>query len=164
MISVRTRSAEETRRLAAAIAGLVRSGDVLVLAGDLGAGKTVFVQGLAHGLGVEERVVSPTFALVRSYRGRLPLVHADVYRLERVSELEDLGLDEHEDAVVCVEWGDVLGPYLPADRLEVRLELPGDAETADDDRVVVLVTQGGSWRSRAEALEEIAGSVAGARS
>ena len=106
-LRVETRSAAETHALAVALAGVVRAGDVLLLAGDLGAGKTVFARGLAAGLGVDDQVVSPTFTIVREYQGRLPLVHLDVYRLESLAELDDLGLDEivREDAVAVDRVG-----------------------------------------------------------
>lgn len=105
------------------LAGELRQGDLLLLAGDLGAGKTTFVRGLARGLGLDEREVqSPTFTLVRVYRGPLPLAHVDLYRLERSPELAELGLEELlDEAVVAVEWGDRLeleGPRTWRIRLE----------------------------------------------
>lgn len=147
-----TRSVDETRALAAALADLARPGDVLVLAGDLGAGKTAFVQGFGRGLGVSDRITSPTFTLVHVYDGgRLPVHHLDVYRLDQMSEALDLGLAEmlDEGGVVLVEWGDAITPVLPHDLLEVRLTL-GDG---DDDRTIELRAVGGVWASRAEALE-----------
>src|SRR5688572_23076479 len=89
-----TRSAAETRRLAATVAGALRAGDVVALTGELGAGKTCFVQGAAAALGVTERVTSPSFLLRRDYHGDLPLVHLDVYRLERLQDVIDLGIDD----------------------------------------------------------------------
>lgn len=147
-----TRSVDETRALAAALADLARPGDVLVLAGDLGAGKTAFVQGFGRGLGVSDRITSPTFTLVHVYDGgRLPVHHLDVYRLDQMSEALDLGLAEmlDEGGVVLVEWGDAITPVLPHDLLEVRLTL-GDG---DDDRTIELRAVGGVWTSRMEALE-----------
>ena len=96
---------------------------MIVLAGDLGAGKTAFVQGFGRGLGVTERITSPTFTLVHVYEGRLPVHHLDVYRLEQLSEALDLGLPEmlDEGGVVLIEWGDAILPVLPHDFLEVRL-------------------------------------------
>ena len=84
MITAVTKSADDTRDLAAAVATSARRGDVILLSGELGTGKTTFAQGFARGLGVTEPVVSPTFTLIRSYQGRLPLVHCDVYRLDHV--------------------------------------------------------------------------------
>jgi len=147
----RTASADETRALAAEVAALVRAGDIIVLAGDLGTGKTVWVQGFAVGMGVDEQVTSPTFTLVRPYRGRaLTLLHADLYRLDRLSEMADLDLlDELEGrAVACIEWGDLATPVLPADLLEVRLDF-GDN---DDERTIVLRPVGSGWARRSEDL------------
>jgi len=144
-----THSAAETRRLAGGLAALLDTGDVVVLAGGLGTGKTTFVQGLAAGLDVEDRVVSPTFTLAREYAGRLRLVHVDVYRLESARELAELGLDElADDAVVAVEWGDVVRDYLPADHLEVRLT--GDPDALDDRHLAFAPR--GAWRDRHAAL------------
>ncbi len=148
-LAVRTRSADQTRRLAGGLAALLDPGDVLVLAGGLGAGKTTFVQGLAAGLDVEDPVVSPTFTLAREYAGRLRLVHVDVYRLESAHELYDLGLDDlAEGAVLAVEWGDVVRDYLGPDHLEVCLTAGTDGP---DDRLVAFTPRGG-WRDRQEAL------------
>jgi tRNA threonylcarbamoyladenosine biosynthesis protein TsaE len=152
MIQARTKSVDDTRALAAELAPLAGPGDLILLAGGLGAGKTAFVQGFARGLGVEENVTSPTFVLVRSYQGRLPMVHLDVYRLDRVQELIDLGIAEilEEDGVTLIEWGDVVRPALPGDFLEVRLE-PG---ATDDERVVAVRAVGPSWLPRLRALQE----------
>lgn len=141
-----TKSAEDTRELAAAVAALARPRDVILLSGDLGAGKTTFAQGFGRGLGVTEPIVSPTFTLVRTYPGRLPLVHCDVYRLDRLEEVADLDLPELLDdgGVALVEWGETITATLPADFLEVRLEL-GDG---DDDRRLELRVVGPSWMSR----------------
>jgi len=151
VLRARTTSADATRSLAAAVAGLARAGDIVVLAGDLGSGKTVFVQGFARALGVTEPVTSPTFTLVRPYRGSgLQLLHADVYRLDHLSEVEDLGLIEQLDdrSVACIEWGDLVEPALPADFLEVRLE----AGEADDDRKLVVRAVGAGWVARLDEL------------
>lgn len=134
----RTSSVEETRDLAAALAELARPSDLLVLVGDLGVGKTAFTQGFGRGLGVDEQITSPTFALVRSYTGRLDLYHLDVYRLEQVSETLDLGLSELLDdgAVTIIEWGDTIAPALPHDYLEVHLRFDvsePDAEAGPDE-------------------------------
>ncbi len=91
-------SADETRELGSALAGLLRPGDVVLLVGELGAGKTCFAQGVAHGLEVREQVTSPTFTLIREYRGRLPLYHLDAYRLEGAADLFAIGADEYLDA------------------------------------------------------------------
>lgn len=151
-VTARTRSVEETRALGAAVAELARPGDVVVLAGDLGAGKTAFVQGFSAGLGVTDRVTSPTFTLVHLYEGgRLPVHHLDVYRLDQLSEATDLGLAEmlDEGGVVLVEWGDAITPVLPHDLLEVRLTF-GEG---DDDRTLTFQAVGPGWRDRLAQLE-----------
>ena len=155
MIRVVTKSVDDTRALAAEVAPVLRAGDLLVLAGDLGTGKTAFVQGLARGLGVSEPVTSPAFVLVRTYPGRLPLVHVDVYRLDHLQEVVDLGLPElvDEEGVAAIEWGDVVLPTLPADFLEVRLD-QGDN---DDDRTIAFEAVGPSWAPRMAALGRAVG-------
>jgi tRNA threonylcarbamoyladenosine biosynthesis protein TsaE len=145
-----TRSTDETLELARAVGELLRPGDVVSLVGELGAGKTVFARGVARALGVTELVVSPTFTIVREYEGRVPLVHVDVYRIDAVQELHDLGFEEvvRDDAVTIVEWGDMIDGLLPGDRLDVRLA-PGGA---DDERVVEIEGHGRSWSARAAEL------------
>jgi len=160
VIVARTKSADETRALAGELAPIVRTGDVILLAGDLGAGKTVFVQGLAQALGVRERVTSPTFVLSRQYEGDLPVVHIDVYRLDHVQEVIDIGLAElvDDDAVVLIEWGDVVAQSVGPHYLGVRLEYP--AATADgpvDDRVITLSPRGEGWAPRQQALRRAVG-------
>lgn len=151
MIRVVTKSVDDTRELGAALAALARPGDVILLSGELGAGKTALAQGFGRALGVEEPIVSPTFILVRTYRGRLTLVHCDAYRIDDLQEVADLDLPELLDdgGVALVEWGDTIAPVLPADYLEVRLEF-GDG---DDDRRVDVRVVGPSWTSRLRALE-----------
>jgi len=145
-----TRSTDETLELAGSVGELLRAGDVVSLVGDLGAGKTVFARGVARALGVAEPVVSPSFTIVREYEGRMPLVHVDVYRIDTVQELYDLGFEEfvRDDGVTLVEWGDMIDGLLPADRLDVRLA-PGGT---DDERVVEIEGHGRSWRARAAEL------------
>jgi len=154
-----TASVDQTRDLAAALAVLARPGDVIVLAGDLGAGKTAFVQGFGRGLGVVERITSPTFTLVHVYEGRLPVHHLDVYRLEQMSEALDLGLAEmlDEGGVVLVEWGDAITRLLPHDHLEVRLTFG----VGDDDRLLELEPVGPAWARRSAAMRVALGSWTG---
>ena len=150
MIDALTKSADDTRELGAALASIVTRGDVVLLAGDLGAGKTTLTQGFARGLGITEQVTSPTFVLMRPYDGRLPLVHVDAYRLEHLQEVIDLGLPELLDdgAVAVIEWGDVVAPALPPDFLEVRLEY----REGEDEREVHLRYAGPRWAARNAAL------------
>ena len=137
--------------MGAELAPFLRPGDVIALTGELGAGKTTFTQGVAKGMGFDGAVVSPTFTLVREYRGgRLPVVHADVYRLDRVQDVLDLGLDEiEEDGVLLVEWGDAVEGLLPPAHLIVELTVPGDG----DERAVTISGNGEPWALRWERLE-----------
>jgi tRNA threonylcarbamoyladenosine biosynthesis protein TsaE len=149
-IEVTTSSPEETRALGTAIAPLLAPGDVVSLTGDLGAGKTTLVQGLARGLGVDQPVLSPTFTLVRQYEGAHRVYHLDIYRLERVQDVFDLGFDELLDGrgVVLVEWGDAIDTLLPEDVLEIELSIEDD----DDRRRVSMAGRGGAWARRWEGL------------
>ena len=153
-----SRSAEETLTLGERIAGVLRPGDVVILSGDLGAGKTVLAKGIARGLGVTEPVVSPTFTIVREYEGDVPLQHLDVYRLDHLQEVIDLGLDELLDghAVTVVEWGEAVSALLPQDRLEVSLMTPPPEEADDDMRVIELHGVGPTWAARDHALTQAA--------
>jgi tRNA threonylcarbamoyladenosine biosynthesis protein TsaE len=145
---LRTTTAEQTREIGAVLGAALRAGDVIALTGELGAGKTTLVQGMARGLGIEDAIVSPTFTLVREYRGRLHLIHADVYRLERLQDVIDLGLEEElaDDGVLVVEWGDAVEALLPPDHLTI--ELTTDPGGEDDTRTLVLSADGGTWEER----------------
>jgi tRNA threonylcarbamoyladenosine biosynthesis protein TsaE len=149
-IQLATASAEETRALGEAVAGLFRPGDVVSLTGDLGAGKTTFVQGAARALGATEPVLSPTFTLVREYGGRVPIYHLDVYRLERIQDVLDLGFEELVDGqgVVFVEWGDAIEALLPAEHLQVELHIPDNGT----GRRLEVTWYGRSWSARVEHL------------
>lgn len=125
--------AADTQAIAERLGRLLAAGDVLALVGPLGAGKTTFVQGLARGLGVpsDRHVASPTFALVNEHPGRVPLVHADLYRIEDARELAELGLtDAFDRAAVAIEWLDRFPDAAPTERLEIAIAFaPGDART-----------------------------------
>lgn len=154
MSVVHTTSVEQTKDLAASLAELARAGDLLLLAGDLGAGKTAFAQGFGRGLGVEDPITSPTFTLANEYQGaRLRMHHLDAYRMESLDEVFDVGLPEllDDEAVVLVEWGDAIAPAVPADYLEVRLTL-GDG---DDDRAIEVRPIGPSWAARSRAISTV---------
>lgn len=149
MLRLHARSPIDTRHIATAIAGLVRQGDLVVLAGEMGSGKTLFTQAFGLALGITEPITSPTFNLLHSYSGgRLLLHHADLYRLDRTGELVDLGLSELQEVggVVVVEWGDVVGDAL-GDALVVRLDNPEDP-SAIEERTIEVVGRGTQWVTR----------------
>ncbi len=159
LAAVSTTSVDATRRLAAALADLIRPGDLIVLCGDLGAGKTAFTQGLGVALGVEVPITSPTFTLANRYPGVLTVHHLDVYRLVHIDEVADLGLHELVDdaSVTVVEWGDAIAGALPGGFLEVRLLL-GDRP---DDRQVEFRTVGTEWSDREPAVLAVASRATG---
>ncbi|HEX8003808.1 MAG TPA: tRNA (adenosine(37)-N6)-threonylcarbamoyltransferase complex ATPase subunit type 1 TsaE [Mycobacteriales bacterium] len=138
------RTPDEMRALGASLAAVARPGDLLVLTGPLGAGKTVLAQGLGAGLGVRERVTSPTFVIAHVHRdGRLPFVHVDAYRLSSVAEVDDLDLDAVlPESVTAVEWGSGLVEALSDSWLEVRIE------RHDDDTRTVTLEPHGDWAGR----------------
>jgi tRNA threonylcarbamoyladenosine biosynthesis protein TsaE len=174
-IRLRTVDASGTQAVAAAIAHLCVPGDVLLLAGELGAGKTTFAQGFGRSLGIEEPITSPTFTLVRQYpvsgTGQPPvewLIHADVYRLDRLQEITDLGIGElvEDGGVALVEWGDAAAPVLGEGSLSVRLEAGLEAMTdetdetddaagdygVDQERTVTVDATGDRWDDRWDEL------------
>jgi tRNA threonylcarbamoyladenosine biosynthesis protein TsaE len=144
LIEVRCATEDDTRRVAGRLSATLQPGDIVVLAGPLGSGKTLFTQGLAAGLGVEEPVVSPSFVLVRQYQsGFLPIVHADVYRLGSLNEFADLDVFElASDGVLVIEWGHAVDSALPTDHLRVEFEVE------DDGARLLRLTPGGVWRTR----------------
>ena len=168
---LRADSLASTHAIAAALAGLARKGDLIVLAGEMGAGKTAFAQGFGRALGVTEPITSPTFTLVHSYDcpGKLTLHHADLYRLDRMVELDDLALHELAEfgGIVLVEWGDVAAAGL-GEHLEVRLrrddsddsDVTDGADDADDvdefgldeARLIELHATGRAWAGRWDRL------------
>ena len=137
---------EDTPALGCRLAGLLRAGDLVVLAGPLGAGKTVLAQGIGAGLGVAGTVTSPTFVLARVHRGgRLPLVHVDAYRLGSVEEVDDLDLDaDLPESVTVVEWGHGLVEQLADAHLLVTLS----RDETGEERTAELTGSGGDWAQR----------------
>jgi tRNA threonylcarbamoyladenosine biosynthesis protein TsaE len=120
---LRTHSTEETKQLAREIASILKKGDVVSLSGALGTGKTVFAQGIAEGLGIKDRVTSPSFTLIKEYHNSLSLYHFDIYRLTSASELIDLGYEEYfyGEGISVIEWGEKIKELLPQNHLEVRI-------------------------------------------
>lgn len=181
-LAITSRSPEETRIIGASLAPVLLPGDVISLNGDLGAGKTVFVQGLAAAMGVTSRVTSPAFTIVHEYEARWPILHIDVYRLNSYQEVLDLGFEELIDpgAILVVEWGDAVAPLLPRRYLEVEIRRPpvdqpdesADdssvlANRRDDSREMVFRPRGPEWvhklasmRNTAETLLDAASSDA----
>jgi tRNA threonylcarbamoyladenosine biosynthesis protein TsaE len=163
-----TTDADQTRSLARAMARLCRPGDIVLLAGELGAGKTTFAQGFGAGLGIDEVITSPTFTLVRQYPveggagpdgvepGIRTLLHADVYRLDHLAEIADLGLGElvEDGGVALVEWGDAARPVLGRGSLSVRLAACEDDE---DRRLVTIERPDDAWAARWPAVRAAVG-------
>lgn len=136
---MRLATVEETRDFGRSLAAELRQGDLVILSGPLGAGKTALTQGIGAGLGIEGRVTSPTFVIARVHRGALPLVHVDAYRLS--GELDDLEIDEDlERSVVVVEWGEGVVESLAESRLLVRIERHND-----ESRTVTVTGVGPRW-------------------
>ena len=153
-IVLRSTHPDATAALGRALAGLLAPGDVVVLTGPLGAGKTRLVQGIAAGLDVPGRVTSPTFVLVRRHAGRLPLVHVDAYRLDDAADL--VALDDDvlaDDVVTCIEWGGNVAAALPADRIDVELTV--DGEDGDAPRRIAIVLHGATRMRHAATLDAL---------
>lgn len=152
MLHLRSDSLATTSAIAASVAGLARRGDLIVLAGEMGAGKTAFVKGFGQAIGVTEPITSPTYTLIHSYpAGRVTLHHADIYRLTTHHEVADLALAEllESDGIVMVEWGDVVAGSL-GDHVLVRLEFD-EADT--DARKIAISAAGRAWAARWDEME-----------
>ncbi|MCP3935251.1 MAG: tRNA (adenosine(37)-N6)-threonylcarbamoyltransferase complex ATPase subunit type 1 TsaE [Actinomycetia bacterium] len=161
MIEIASDSVDETRSIASAVASVTRPGDLIVLAGDLGAGKTAFVQGFGAAVGVADRITSPTFTLVHEYRGEtLDVHHLDVYRLDGPGEVLDLALPEllDDDCVTIIEWGDLVASELPRSYLVVRIHM-GDP-ISPDDRVLRFESVGEVWSDRLEQIKDLSSAAA----
>jgi tRNA threonylcarbamoyladenosine biosynthesis protein TsaE len=146
---VKLPTVDDTREFGRRLAAVLRPGDLVLLTGPLGAGKTALAQGIGAGLGVPGEVTSPTFVIARVHRGgRVPLVHVDAYRLGSAVEVDDLDLDASvEDSVTVVEWGGGLVEQLADACLEVRID-----RRDDDTREVALVPHAGDWPRRVAGL------------
>ena len=157
VLTVVARSPEETRILGASLAPVLLPGDVISLSGDLGAGKTVFVQGLAAALGVSEQVTSPTFTIVNEYEGRYRVIHMDVYRLNSFQEVIDLGFDDlfDPDGVMVVEWGEAVSPLLPPRHLHIEMRRSEDPDEVLE-RVISYRPRGREWSMKLDAMRRTA--------
>ncbi|MEY4230483.1 MAG: hypothetical protein RLZZ362_1332 [Actinomycetota bacterium] len=153
MLQLRSTSPADTHAIATVIAGVTRAGDIIVLAGDMGAGKTAFAQGFGAAMGVTDHMTSPTYNLVHSHptAGRLVLHHADLYRLSTQHEVADLAFAELAESggVIIVEWGDVVASSF-GDHLLVSIE---PVEDADDERLLSVQASGRSWAGRWAEIE-----------
>ena len=131
-------SYEETQKFAEKFSKTLKAGDVLCMYGDLGVGKTAFVQGLAKGLGIDVPITSPTFTIVNEYSGRLPLYHFDVYRIGDIEEMDEVGFEEYVmgDGVSLIEWANLIEEILPENRTEVIIEK--DLEKGFDYRKIII--------------------------
>ncbi|MCR4692877.1 MAG: tRNA (adenosine(37)-N6)-threonylcarbamoyltransferase complex ATPase subunit type 1 TsaE [Firmicutes bacterium] len=138
----KSNSAKETENIAKAFAKTLKSGDVVLLNGDLGVGKTVFTAGIAKGLGVEEYISSPTFTIVNCYNGTLPLYHFDVYRISDSDEMYDIGFDEYisGDGVAVIEWAEIIRDILPDSRYEVVITK--NLDISEDFREISIEKRG----------------------
>jgi tRNA threonylcarbamoyladenosine biosynthesis protein TsaE len=156
-LAVTSTSPEETRILGAALAPVLLPGDVVSLSGDLGAGKTVLVQGVATALGVIKRVTSPSFAIVHEYYGRYRIVHIDVYRLNSFQEVLDLGFEELFDpeGIMVVEWGEAVAPMLPPRYLDIDIRRSEDLD-AEDNRDIAFRPRGHEWVDKLEIMRKTA--------
>jgi tRNA threonylcarbamoyladenosine biosynthesis protein TsaE len=165
-IGIVTTSPEETRILGASLAPMLLPGDVISLSGDLGAGKTVFVQGLASAMGVAGRVTSPSYTIVHQYAGRFPIVHVDVYRLNSFQEVLDLGFEELLDpeAVMLVEWGEAVAPLLPRRHLEVEIRRLDADDLGAERRVLIFRPRGEEWMRKLEGMRPMAETLLAAAS
>ncbi|MBI2123244.1 MAG: tRNA (adenosine(37)-N6)-threonylcarbamoyltransferase complex ATPase subunit type 1 TsaE [Armatimonadetes bacterium] len=130
-MTITTTSARETEALGRRLGALLRSGDVIALSGDLGAGKTALAHGIAEGVGASGYVASPTFTLVREYSGPVPIYHVDLYRLDTPRQIEDIGLDEilERPGIVVIEWAEKAARWLPKEHLWVTIRFMDDGDT-----------------------------------
>ena len=157
-LEVISRSPEETQEVGRLLGEGAQSGDVFLLTGGLGTGKTTLTQGIAWGLGVQEHARSATFILIAEYQGRLPLYHMDLFRIDHLEEVLDLGLDEYlfGQGVSVVEWADKAPQVFPADHLEVHLELVDENTRRLHLKPHGERYQGWSWTSIRDRLQSLA--------
>ncbi|NLV89131.1 MAG: tRNA (adenosine(37)-N6)-threonylcarbamoyltransferase complex ATPase subunit type 1 TsaE [Tissierellia bacterium] len=152
MLEIRLNNFEETEEFGIKLGKSLKSGDIVCLNGDLGAGKTTLTKSIGLGLDVKEYITSPTFTLINQYRGRLPVYHFDVYRLENVDELYDLGFDEYfyGNGVCIVEWAEKIEKLLPKERLVLDIKKGKDI----DERVINITAYGNRYIELLKELEE----------
>ena len=149
-MKIKLNSLRETEQFGEKLGKILKKGDILCLNGDLGAGKTTLTKSIGLGLGVDEYITSPTFSLINEYRGDLPVYHFDVYRLENVDELDDLGFDEYffGEGVCIIEWAEKIENMLPKEIIVLSIE----KGQAIDKRIVSITGKGKRYK---EVLEEM---------
>lgn len=152
MLKIVSQSAEQTHELGRQLGKLLQQGDIICLTGDLGAGKTAFTKGIGAGLEIKEFITSPTYTIINEYEGRIPLFHFDVYRLEGVEEMYELGYEEYffGDGTVVVEWADIVQDIIPQERLWITI-LRGKSE---DSREIILDASGERYQNIVKELEQ----------
>jgi tRNA threonylcarbamoyladenosine biosynthesis protein TsaE len=155
-VEVLSHSPEDTQRLGRLLGEQAWGGEVILLVGELGAGKTCLAQGVARGLGVTEPVLSPSFVLLRQYTGRLPMYHVDLYRMERLNEVADLGLDDYiyGDGLSLVEWAERGTGLFPSEHLLIEMELISETE-----RLLRFRPSGEHYQEAVDKLRIAAGQV-----
>ncbi|MCR2044784.1 tRNA (adenosine(37)-N6)-threonylcarbamoyltransferase complex ATPase subunit type 1 TsaE [Anaerosalibacter massiliensis] len=143
---------EDTERFGYRLGSILEGGDIVCLTGDLGAGKTTLTKSIAKGLDVKDYVTSPTFALINEYKGRVPIYHFDVYRLEGIEDVIDLGFEEYfySKGVTIIEWGNKIEKFLPEDILTIEL----NRGKKDDERIVSIYSSGKRSESIVEELKK----------
>jgi len=152
MLKIISKSAEQTYKLGQELGRQLQQGDIICLTGDLGAGKTAFTKGIGVGLEIKEFITSPTYTIINEYNGRLPLYHFDVYRLEGVEEMYELGYEEYffGDGAVVVEWADIVKEIIPQERLWITI-LRGKEE---DSREIIFDGSGERYQNIVKELEQ----------
>ena len=149
-MSIVLKNLEETNAFGIKLGRVLKKGDILCLNGDLGAGKTTLTKSIGKGLGVEEYITSPTFALINQYSGRIPVYHFDVYRLEAADELYDLGFDEYfyGNGVCIIEWADKIERMIPQEKIVINIEKGNN----QDERILNILGAGNRFEELVKEL------------
>lgn len=150
MVKLILKGLDDTEKFGEKLGSLLKAGDIISLEGDLGAGKTTLTKSIGVGLEVKDYITSPTFTLINEYRGRLDLYHFDVYRLEGISDLDDLGFDEYfySNGVCIIEWGNKIKDFLPPNTIKIEIKKDKDLET----RIIYISGEGSRFE---ELIEEL---------
>jgi tRNA threonylcarbamoyladenosine biosynthesis protein TsaE len=152
MLRVISKSAEQTCKLGENLGKILQQGDIICLTGDLGAGKTAFTKGIGAGLDIKEFITSPTYTIINEYNGNIPLFHFDVYRLEGVEEMYELGYEEYffGDGAVVIEWADIVKDIIPQERLWITIL----RNKEEDSREIIFDASGERYKKIIEELEQ----------